>query len=664
MPSTSIDIRGDPAHYNRALKRSQASTKAAARRMSGSFSKVGNTIRSRIGGALIAVAGAAAIGALTRKVLQLGDEIAKGARNARVSTTSYQRLQAVFTETGIGADKVVKAIAASTKAVFEAGRGSTTYVEALRAIGLGYSDLAGLSPEEQFLRITEGLRNVTDESTKSAAAQLILGRTGREMGTLLDIGAEGARNIADEYERIGLILSAGAVRRIEEANDALARLGTATTVGFAEGLASALPKLDEATETAAGLRTIMEGVGTAVGAIVTGLGSVGNFLDRFGEGLAGGSTDVLDAQIAAQERVVKNLEDAQRKGALEFIRNAKGVLSLGGRFEGDAQLRERTAGTEGGDRLAFADAELIRLQGVLEDLKNGVGETADVIVEAAEAAMKAVAPIEMAAIATAALGLNSAQLTRNARLEAEALDDFNEALASGNLKAAAFFLDNDFFPQNTADALRDRLRDALDNGVLLSSAGPLGEIRQGGDAGLDRRAGGRGVNALEAVEEQSNEFAKSFATNFSQNIANALTSGGFDDIKEAAGAAFRASIAQGLTDQIQVLTQIAADALGKLLTNAFGGLGGGSGGGFLGGLFGGGKAFGGSVSAGRAYLVGERGPEMFVPGQQGQVVPKGGATYNFQFGGGMDSEVMASFARRLPAVNAMLDRQRKEADYR
>lgn len=54
----------------------------------------------------------------------------------------------------------------------------------------------------------------------------------------------------------------------------------------------------------------------------------------------------------------------------------------------------------------------------------------------------------------------------------------------------------------------------------------------------------------------------------------------------------------------------------------FGGLG--SGGGFLNalsGLFGGFRAGGGPVQAGRAYVVGERRPELFVPGQSGHIVP-------------------------------------------
>ena len=36
-----------------------------------------------------------------------------------------------------------------------------------------------------------------------------------------------------------------------------------------------------------------------------------------------------------------------------------------------------------------------------------------------------------------------------------------------------------------------------------------------------------------------------------------------------------------------------------------------------------GRASGGPVSAGRPYIVGERGPELFVPGSSGGIVPNG-----------------------------------------
>jgi hypothetical protein len=62
-------------------------------------------------------------------------------------------------------------------------------------------------------------------------------------------------------------------------------------------------------------------------------------------------------------------------------------------------------------------------------------------------------------------------------------------------------------------------------------------------------------------------------------------------------------------------------------------------GGFLG--FGGGRAMGGPVSANTAYVVGERGPELFVPGNSGTIIPNGsggGTTINLTVNGAIDAE--------------------------
>jgi hypothetical protein len=85
---------------------------------------------------------------------------------------------------------------------------------------------------------------------------------------------------------------------------------------------------------------------------------------------------------------------------------------------------------------------------------------------------------------------------------------------------------------------------------------------------------------------------------------------GFDDLRDVAVAA---------------MAQIAAAAIrGGLDAVTGGGLGQ-----VLGGILGGapGRATGGPVSPGRAYMVGERGPELFVPTSSGQVaaVDRGGA---------------------------------------
>ena len=45
--------------------------------------------------------------------------------------------------------------------------------------------------------------------------------------------------------------------------------------------------------------------------------------------------------------------------------------------------------------------------------------------------------------------------------------------------------------------------------------------------------------------------------------------------------------------------------------------------GLLGSLFGGFMAKGGTVTGGRSYMVGEKGPELFTPGRSGSIAPSG-----------------------------------------
>jgi phage-related protein len=66
-------------------------------------------------------------------------------------------------------------------------------------------------------------------------------------------------------------------------------------------------------------------------------------------------------------------------------------------------------------------------------------------------------------------------------------------------------------------------------------------------------------------------------------------------------------------------------------------------GGAIDNIFGGGRAMGGPVSRGTSYVVGERGPELFVPNTSGKIIPNGGAasggnTINLTVNGAIDAE--------------------------
>lgn len=111
-------------------------------------------------------------------------------------------------------------------------------------------------------------------------------------------------------------------------------------------------------------------------------------------------------------------------------------------------------------------------------------------------------------------------------------------------------------------------------------------------------------------------FAKAGET-LERSLLGALRKGslGFEDLRRIA-----ANVLDDIAGQ-------ALDALGSSLGGLFGG-GAKGGGGLvdLAGLFGAvlglpGRATGGNVAPGRGYLVGERGPELFVPTSAGRVEP-------------------------------------------
>lgn len=119
---------------------------------------------------------------------------------------------------------------------------------------------------------------------------------------------------------------------------------------------------------------------------------------------------------------------------------------------------------------------------------------------------------------------------------------------------------------------------------------------------------------------EMDEFAKSAAGNIQSAFADFL----FNPFQDGLG-----GMLKGFGQTIQRMIAEAASA--QLMRSLFGDMGKtGSVGGWAGQalswagtLFGGARASGGSVATGHAYMVGERGPEMFVPSSAGAILPTG-----------------------------------------
>jgi len=114
-----------------------------------------------------------------------------------------------------------------------------------------------------------------------------------------------------------------------------------------------------------------------------------------------------------------------------------------------------------------------------------------------------------------------------------------------------------------------------------------------------------------------------------------------------------------LADLAQIAFQ--KSVIDPLINGLFGGGSSGSGGGLLASLFGGARAGGGDVNPGQFYLVGEKGPELFMPAGSGSIVPNdklgGAGTANVTINQTIDArgaypESIAEIKRAIAETNA------------
>lgn len=140
-----------------------------------------------------------------------------------------------------------------------------------------------------------------------------------------------------------------------------------------------------------------------------------------------------------------------------------------------------------------------------------------------------------------------------------------------------------------------------------------GEIRT--DVGQVPQAAQEAAAALEALKAPAQEAAEAIQSAFSragQSLSQSLTRAARD------GEVSMAELARAVVTAVNAGARVALNGGGSGLGEALKAA--------VGGLFAGARADGGPVVAGGAYVVGERGPEVFRPSSSGSVQPVAGGS--------------------------------------
>jgi hypothetical protein len=303
---------------------------------------------------------------------------------------------------------------------------------------------------------------------------------------------------------------------------------------------------------------------------------------------------------------------------------------------------------------AQAASEVARIQSQIDAIDKLIREYDRLVIEQ-----------ERADESTANLKRRGEEFEEQKKREAEAIRDAARAQEEAE-RARQRFLSDVMSLENTLDPLTAATRRWADQQALLAQALDAAIISQErynelvamSDEAF-RKATEKQTEYLTGIEKQSRQnenLARDLGLSFQSAFEDAILRG-----EKLRGVL--AGIAQDLARIVmrQTVTEPMARLVMGGLSAASSWLFGGAPGDIRGPggstsiPFGGPRALGGPVEAGSAYLVGEQGPELFMPGQSGRIIPNGqtGSTVvnqTIQISVGVAQTVRAEIAALMPAI--------------
>lgn len=564
-----VDMGLDSAQFEMGTKKARATAAATAASMDKSFKGAATNIKSSFGGISSSIAGGiaaigiAGIAAAGKAVLDFADNLSTAADQAGISVERFQTLREGFRVMEVDAEKFENGLKrlVDTLGAVQSGTAAKGVVDVLDRMGITTKILSGqITTADQLLdAIAKSAGGFKSEAEFTSAVVDLLGRKiGVDFAAALKDGGTALHGIEQQMRDTGQVIDKEMIQRLADANESIDAFQERASRQFAIMAANSISSLDE-------LALKLYKVARQVNQFNPfDPNSVADYDKAIGEIRA--RQDNSPAHLRGLSDAVK----AQHKKVLTARTNpgraqeAKELRQMIAELE-TATVRFRGAQGLGGNLDLIAPPKRTTFD---PPKKDGAGRSKSPAAKAAEETTDALAEtVEQTRIAIANFET----------MDTTALGAFNTAQKAAEEQAR---VDVGLAEQvNAIDANSERMGQAWEESFA------------------------------KAREEQ-----KRFIQDLSDGLAGAIVYG--DRLGDVLGNIFK---------------RLAYDNLSKSISEFFGSVGlgsggGGGGGGLLGGIakgigsiFGGPRAAGGPVAAGKAYLVGERGPELFMPRISGSI---------------------------------------------
>lgn len=634
LGSLTVDVIAKVGGFTKGMSQAERQADKSSKEIERRLKKLGKGIDAAFQlAAAGVVAATTAIVASVKAAVDRADDLSKTAQKIGITTEALSALAYAAQLADVDLGTLQGGLARLTKFQSEAAQGTEKNVALFEALGISFQNVDGTlrNTEEVFRDFAKVFEALPDGANKTALALDVFGKSGANLIPLLNGGAEGLDEMREKAERLGIVVSGETGRAAEEFNDRLEDLklqamGLATAVAvellpdlnrlteeFQQGTASGDGFASTAENVANGIRGVAWVAGKAYDTIkllALGIANVAAEMAQFGATYAPIALFITDAQRA----MLGDVAAVTEAGARDAARSLSGADDDRPRVGTGGETGITGTGVRGGKgrgETETSEADLAQ-QLRFNDALNQYRERTEKATAAAAgrsnverdlaAAAKAAADADKAADEAFLATYDELQAIRKREREEIA----EEAKARADAKAV---VDQALADIAFETQLLEMNNEAREKAIALRYLGA--------EATEAERAA---VSA--ALDELQEKTKRTDGIEFARDSTKSL----FLDLTDGVGEASDA--VDDFFDNLQARAlQVLAD---KLFDGLFDGFlsdapsgGGNFFGDLLGSLFGGARAGGGPVYPGKAYLVGEEGPELIRPMGAGMVSTAG-----------------------------------------
>lgn len=647
-----MDLVANTQKFTEGLQRATKSMNTWAKRNKKTLNQIKKGFQ-----VLTVAAGAAAAGivALTKKGLESVDALAKMSRAVGLLPQQLRALQYASTLSGGSIESMNRLLTTMNKNIGDAANGTGEAKAVFERFGISIEDFQKLSADQQLAILTDKLSGLGSSAEQAAAANKIFGEGWRENASLLLGGSKELNKMVEEFNRLGFSFNAIDTTNVENANNAIARLQTLLSfisqelaIRLAPYIESFTNNITDAAVEAGGFGKIIEKVANGV------ISSIRFILDAWHTFMVGLKAGQL-LFIKLYEVITYKVLDIV--SAINFA--SEGIQSLiNGISSGiESAFSNVSSAVENGINLVINSAEFL-VNGVISIVESvinasisGLSKLLDPVIDMINGLIEKYNYFR---------GTNISQLQKLSGTTVElGRVSFGEIDLKDSIDIPEITIPKiDTQPfQDAAGAATDAVKlmiKEIDDYVMKGSASRFLDLNL--SEKTDNKTPVESNQELNDGLEKTKTLVGEVGTSIQKNITDSLTSAA-----ESGKFAFEDF---GRTVLAEIIKIVSSAAFNKLSNVGSGGTGGGSGG-FWSGIAqgvtsyfaGGGMANGGNVNAGTRYMIGERGPEMFVPNVNGTIIPNdqiGGNTFNID-ARGADVAAVQRLERMVYQLNGDLE---------